>query len=90
MLVPALYILFLFGFIVASALIIRHAITYGYLSKRFQLVVGIFVLLALIVIGFSIYLIFLYDDTGGNTDYYQPSSGYTEETGGSGGSGFNF
>ena len=53
----AIYIVLLFVFFFISALVVRHAIKYGYLSTRFKTVLGIFGFLALIVILFSVYFL---------------------------------
>lgn len=51
-----IYILFLLIFFIASGLIFRHTVKFGYLSQRFKTIVTIFGLLALSVIIFSIYI----------------------------------
>ena len=51
-----IYILFLIIFFVASGLIFRHTVKFGYLSQRFKTIVIIFGLLALSVIIFSFYI----------------------------------
>lgn len=52
-----LYIILLIIFLIISGLIFRHGIKFGYLAPRFIYVVGIFGVIALIVIIFSIYLL---------------------------------
>jgi len=51
-----IYILLLIGFFLASGLIFRHLVKYGYLSPSFKIVVMIFGILSAIIIIFSIYL----------------------------------
>ena len=54
--VVGVYAVLLIIFLVASALIVRHTVKYGYLSPKFKTIVIIFGLLALGVIIFSLYL----------------------------------
>lgn len=72
-----LYILLLIVFLIISSLILRHAVKYSYLSPRFKYVVGVFGLIAVIVIIFSIYLLFkMGPGTSSGVNYYDstPSS----------------
>ncbi|MBN2306603.1 hypothetical protein JXD20_01335 [Candidatus Peregrinibacteria bacterium] len=68
-----LYILLLVIFLVISSLILRHAVKFNYLNPNFKYVVGIFGVVALVVITFSIYLLFQMDSSGGSTNYYEPT-----------------
>ena len=69
-----LYILLLIVFLIISSLILRHAVKFSYLSPSFKYVVGFFGITALIVIIFSVYLLFQIDGgKGGTTNYYDPS-----------------
>lgn len=52
------YILLLLIFLIISSLIFRHTVKFSYLSPRFKYIVGVFGLIALGVIIFSIYLLF--------------------------------
>lgn len=54
-----MYAILLVIFLIISALILRHTVKFSYLSPRFKTVVSIFGLLALIVIIFTLYLVFL-------------------------------
>ncbi|MCK5608475.1 hypothetical protein KAR91_41725 [Candidatus Pacearchaeota archaeon] len=74
-LVLFVYIVLMIIFLVASALIIRHAITYGYLSSRFKKVVAVFTIVSIGVIIFSIYLIIkLFDTPSSSSPYSTPST----------------
>jgi len=69
-----LYILLLVVFLVISSLILRHAVKFNYLSPNFKYVVGVFGVIALVVIIFSIYLLFQMNGSdGGSTNYYEPT-----------------
>lgn len=76
--VISIYIFFLVAFLIVSSLLFRHAIKFGYLSPTFRIVVGIFAVLSLAVISFSVYLI---SQTGGSTGYEYMDTGGSE-TGG--------
>ncbi len=68
-----IYFLMLIIFLIVSGLIVRHSIKFGYLSARFKTVVTSFGAIALIIIIFSIFLMF----QGGEPDagtYYEPYS----------------
>ena len=69
-----IYFLLLIVFFVVGGLIVRHAVKFGYLSSKFKTVVLVFGIIALGIIIFSIYLLFLGGDSAPN-DYYEP---YTE------------
>ncbi|MBN2086813.1 hypothetical protein JW758_00535 [Candidatus Peregrinibacteria bacterium] len=64
-----IYILVLICFIAISGLIVRHSIKFGYLSARFKSVVAVFGIIALIIIIFSIYLMFQGQSSSGSPDY---------------------
>ena len=66
-----IYVLTLIVFFIISGLIVRHSIKFGYLSPRFKTVVITFGAIALIIIIFSIFLMFQGDSPSGST-YYQP------------------
>ena len=68
-----IYILLLIVFLIISSLILRHAVKFNYLSPGFKYVVGAFGVIALIVIIFSIYLLFQMDSGGGGSNYYDPA-----------------
>ena len=70
-----IYMLLLIVFLIISSLILRHAIKFNYLSPRFKYVVSGFGLIALIVIIFSVYLLFKMGPKS-STNYYDstPSS----------------
>ncbi len=55
--VLAVYIILLIGFLVISALILRHAVKYSYLSPKFKTVVSVFGILALAGVILSLYLV---------------------------------
>lgn len=59
--VIAIYVILLLVFLIMSALIFRHTVKYSYLSTRFKITVSAFGILALIVLIFSIFLIFQLD-----------------------------
>lgn len=65
-----LYILLLIVFLIISSLILRHAIKFSYLNPRFKYVVGGFGIIAVIVIIFSIYLLFKMSPSSNSTNYY--------------------
>ncbi len=65
-----LYILLLIVFLIISSLILRHTVKFSYLSPRFKYVVGIFAVIATIVIIFSIYLLFKMGSNSSSTNYY--------------------
>lgn len=71
----ALYILLLIVFLIISGLILRHTIKFNYLSPRFKYIVGVFGIIAVTVIIFSVYLLFKME-SGSTTHYYEtvPSS----------------
>lgn len=54
-----IYAALLVVFIAISALVVRHAVKYDYLSPRFKVVIVIFGVLSLVVILASLYLLFL-------------------------------
>ena len=68
-----LYILLLVVFLIISSLILRHAIKFSYLSSTFKYIVGVFGVVALMVILFSIYLLFQMGNGNGGTNYYDPA-----------------
>jgi len=71
-----IYILLLIGFFAASAFIFRHLVKYGYLSKKFRIVVIVFGILSAVTIAFSIYLISsTRSNINGSTPSYNNSSG---------------
>lgn len=75
-----LYILLLVIFLIISSLILRHAVKFSYLSPNFKYVVGGFGIIAVIVIIFSIYLLFKMSPSS-NTNYYDSTpSTYTPPT----------
>lgn len=65
-----LYILLLIVFLIISSLILRHTVKFSYLSPRFKYVVGVFGLIAVIVIIFSIYLLFKMGPSTSSINYY--------------------
>lgn len=69
-----LYIVLMIIFLVSSALIIRHAVTYSYLGSRFKKVVAVFGILSVSVIIFSIYLMIKLFDTPSSSSSYSPAS----------------
>ena len=73
-----IYILLLIVFLIISSLVLRHSVKFGYLSPKFKIVVGVFGVLALAVIIFSIYLMFQVGGTGnGGYEYYDTGGGST-------------
>jgi len=70
-----LYILLLIIFLIISSLILRHAIKFSYLSPRFKYIVGIFGIIAITVIVFSIYLLIKMGP--GTSNNYDDPSPYT-------------
>ncbi len=55
--VIAIYTLLLIGFLAAAALVFRHQARFGYLSAHFRIALMAFSASALLVIGFSVYLL---------------------------------
>lgn len=70
-----IYIVLLIIFLIISSLILRHTIKFSYLSPRFRYIVGFFGVIAVIIIIFSIYLLFKMGPSSG-TSYYQPETPY--------------
>ena len=75
-----LYILLLLVFLVISSLIFRHTVKFSYLSPRFKYIVGVFGLIAVVVIIFSIFLLFQMGD-GPSTSYYDNDPAPTTTSG---------
>ena len=75
------YILLLLIFLIISSLIFRHTVKFSYLSPRFRYIVGVFGVVAFIVIIFSIYLLF---QIGGEprTNYYDSGNTPPSSSGG--------
>jgi len=71
--VLAIYIVLLIGFLVISALILRHAVKYSYLSPKFKKVVSIFAILALGGVIFSLYLVISLFRADSGSAYSYPS-----------------
>jgi len=71
-----LYILLLIVFLIISSLILRHAIKFNYLSPSFKYIAGSFGIIAIIVIIFSIYLLFKMGPST-STNYTTPSNNTT-------------
>lgn len=63
------YILSLLLFLIISSLIFRHTVKFSYLSPRFKYIVGFFAIIALVVILFSITLLFRIGK-GSQTDFH--------------------
>lgn len=72
--VIAIYTILLVIFLVISSLILRHAIKFSYLSHSFKFVVGTFVIVALAVICFSIFLLLKMDTGSTGVPYTTPST----------------
>lgn len=80
--VIVIYILLLVIFLVISSLILRHAVKFSYLSQRFKYIVGFFVLVALTVISFSVFLLLKMDGgsvslPGSSSSSLSPPNGNT-------------
>lgn len=67
-----IYIILLLIFLIISSLIFRHTIKFSYLSPRFRYVVIVFGVVAMVVIIFSVYLLFQIGG-GPQTNYYDTS-----------------
>ena len=84
--ITAIYITLMIIFLASSALIVRHAITYSYLSSRFKKLVAIFSVISIGVIVFSIYLMMeLYSASSSSTPSYSSPATSTSSS-----SGINF
>lgn len=70
-----IYVLLLIIFVAVTALILRFTVKFGYLSPRFKYAVGGFLILSIILIGFSLYLL-------ANTSSSGSSGGTTQQQGG--------
>lgn len=69
-----IYILLLIIFLIVSSLILRHTMKYNYLSPHFKYIVGGFGIIAVMVIIFSIYLLFkMGSGSGSGNSDYSPS-----------------
>lgn len=79
--VIVIYILLLIGFLVISSLILRHAIKFSYLSPRFKYIVGVFTVVALAVICFSVFLLFRMDMGSTGVPYSAPSAPASDDSG---------
>ena len=53
-----IYILLLIVFLIISSLILRHTVKFSYLSPRFRYIVAVFGIISVIVIIFSVFLLF--------------------------------
>lgn len=71
--VIVIYIVLLLVFLAISSLILRHAVKFSYLSHRFKYLVGIFAVIALSVIGFSVFLLFKMDGGSDRVPFDSPS-----------------
>lgn len=68
-----LYILLLIVFLIISSLILRHTVKFSYLSPRFKYIVGIFAVISLTVILFSIFLLFKMGSVSTGTSTLPPT-----------------
>ena len=76
-----IYIILLVVFLVISSLILRHAVKFSYLSPRFKYIVGTFVVVALAVISFSVFLLFRMDTGSTGVPYSAPSAPASDRSG---------
>lgn len=81
-----LYILLLIVFLVISSLIFRHTVKYRYLSPRFTYVVSFFAFIALVIIIFSVYLLFKVGGSPSTTNFAPSTPSIPSSNGG----GLNF
>ena len=68
-----IYVLLIIVFLALSSLVFRHNIKFGYLCPSFKITTLIFALISIIVISFSIYLLFQIN----NSSTYDPYDSYT-------------
>lgn len=75
------YILLLVIFLAISSLILRHAVKFSYLSHRFKYIVGLFVIVALSVIAFSLFLLLRMDEGSSHIPTDSPSVPASDSSG---------